>query len=409
MITVACSWRWVVIAFWFYSFYDITQGSMSNPADDRLTLDENLSFNRDKRPNISLSVTGTSSGGNWSFSEAICQGDNHPSRNTSNGHNLPMELCTPEAMVNMVSLSYRSTRYTELMACQYALKLYPQSRLAGDCALWITYEQVILQVSISALRQGFPDNRYQYTPNSEPPKYSIWGNSNDFETMMRIGQSLVESCQLRQPINANWNLEDMAFKYFAKVCLMISQYLLSSSPQSSFANLCWEPELQEAHRLYEAPGKWNVDEKCVSTLQTIAVKVLTFFLTNTLSRPFGILRNRLDSFLHRLLLLSEVPNVSKHIFLFLMEYSDFLLQAYWYPPFNRFALHAQTRNIDNSSIVSVSCKGLQGSRNEVYNTTLQLLRLVIVNELRYQKYQFATTYWCSAFNHVMPWLLPFAL
>ena len=57
---------------------------------------------------------------------------------------------------------------------------------------------------------------------------------------------------------------------------------------------------------------------------------------------------------------------------------------------------------DRKTTVALSVFHVKASRDEVYNTTLQLLRLVIVNELRHQKFDSLHTFICVLFDYFCP-------
>ena len=71
-----------------------------------------------------------------------------------------------------------------------------------------------------------------------------------------------------------------------------------------------------------------MDETCVSTLQTISVETLGVGLTDLLLSTMNDNHPAIDEFLYHALRLQEVRDVSKHVLLFLKEYSDFFLQAF---------------------------------------------------------------------------------
>ena len=254
---------------------------------------------------------------------------------------------------------HRISMYKDLRACQRSLKLNYKSTRSGGCALWITLEQLFVQHLISIFQSPERTFRslYLLLPNFEVPHLGTWSTSNDFETVMRIGQDLVESCQLRRPNKDIILSEQSAVTFSARASLLTVQYLLSTSFPSDLSKMCWEPELQEAERLYDFSGKWDVDEKCVSTLQTISVESLTYFLTGGWLPHFEESPPVMDELTQLFLSLSETPDISEHVLQFLKEYTSFLLQALWYPRFKRFLRYARQRSQDNSSIVSVSCKG----------------------------------------------------
>ena len=319
--------------------------------------------------------------------------------------------CQLAIATQMMLLAHWITKYDELRACQRSLKLNYKSESSEICVLWITVEQLLFQYFVRRVQlfERYSNSIFPILSNFKSPHLGIWGSSNDFETMMRIAQDLVESCELRRPNKYVLQPYKLSSTLFAKVCLTLVQHLFSTSPPSNFAKMCSEPELQEAERLYHIPGKWDVDEKCVSTLQTISVKNLRYMMTSTFSPPVGEFRTATDEMIWLSLSLSEIPDVSEHYLNFLKEYSDYFLQSFWYPPFKRFFRHARQRSQNNSSIVSVSCKGLQGSRDEVYNTILQLLRLMIVNELHHRKFDLYGTCFFVTFSYSLPILLQLVL
>ena len=382
----------------------VDPGSTATPAGESIGLDEILSFVN--FADSSMFTPNIPRGSNWSFAKEICHEQNHHSGSAMNRRALSRAYCGWEESANLTLLIYRISKYEGLRACQRFMKLDFRSRMSGKCAIWITFEHMVFQTIMSVSHVfKIVRNQLSLLPNADILESNIWGRSNDFETAMRIGRDLVESCQLRQAIQDNWFLDEMGYKMFAKLALLFARTVFSTSPPSNFANMCWEPELQEAERFYGAPGKWHVDEKCVSTLQKISVKILTYTLTVSLSPKLGEDRPELNNVIYFLLSLHDVPDIAEHILLFLKEYSDFFLQSFWYPPFKRFLRYAKQRSQDNSSIVSISCKGLQGSRNEVYNTILQLLRLVIVNELRYPTHSDAYILLGVIFNRLLPFIV----
>ena len=349
-------------------------------------------------------VRGHDRGGNRSFSDEVCLLDKHQVSNTSNHRGLTRQY---ESSLHMMLLAYRAFKYDTLRSCQRSLKLNYKSARSGGCALWITLEQLLFKSLLYLIEKcnflSFP--LYYFSA----PEHGIWGESNDYDNCYRIGQELVGLLSLREPVNDCSSPSETMLRIVGKGSLLAVQHMFSVWPPSDFAKMCWEPEIQEAERLYDAPGKWDVDEKCVSTLQTISVRVLAYIATFAFLPPSGVSRSGIDKLVHLVLSLYEIPDVSEHIHLFLNENSDVFLQAFWYPPFKRFLSYARQRSQDDSSVVSVSCKGLQGSRDEVYNTTLQLLRLIIVNEVRYQKFAFARTLFCVTLSNFLPCLLHVAL
>ena len=136
--------------------------------------------------------------------------------------------------------------------------------------------------------------------------------------------------------------------------------------------LCWEPELSAAQNLYSRPGRWDVSPDCVAVLKSIATRIFDTLVQGYLRiavsgtypgrwrilRPFVALMPRLfDSMKER------------------------VFQFFLYPTFNRLEQTARVRNAHRSSLISLSCNGLRGPKDEVYQSLLKLYRVIIINNL----------------------------
>ena len=175
------------------------------------------------------------------------------------------------------------------------------------------------------------------------------------------------------------------------------------------SDICWEPDLQAAESLYDKPGAWSVDEACVTTLQAMDSNMIRKLLNVPLRSMLAVSFSKLGVFGGGLPLLDGWKHrLAEGLLSFFDETWDQSLQRYVYPYFKRFLRHSKQRNNDNTT-VSVSCQGLRGVRRHVHFTVVQLLRLVIVNELRYRKHRFFPTLVAVFASHFIPCLVNYVI
>ena len=157
---------------------------------------------------------------------------------------------------------------------------------------------------------------------------------------------------------------------------------------------CWEPALVEAERLLDKPGRWEVNDACVDTVRTISRAAIRYLASRCLSASrIKKLKQKLDHFLKAL---------SNSAAALTRELSSAIWQTQFYPPFAAFKTLAHKRSQEQHTYVTVSCRGLRGSRREVFNATLTLLRLISVNFVRETNYEMATAWQASLLNSLLP-------
>ena len=159
--------------------------------------------------------------------------------------------------------------------------------------------------------------------------------------------------------------------------------------------------IQISNSLLGGKRESDVDCACVEMLKTPLVtafenmlKAFQFGFTPRCSQGFE------DHVRRRIM-----PLVSDFIFTYMRERWNPVLQAHLYPSFERFHSHANQTKGGTNSTVTVSCKGLRGSRDEVYETTLHLLRLVLVFYLQDTQHFLFRTITGIAANHFLPCVL----
>ena len=160
---------------------------------------------------------------------------------------------------------------------------------------------------------------------------------------------------------------------------------------------CWEPVLAAAGRLLDAPGRWEVNDACVDTLEALCTAVLRYLAPQTVTfvydgvKPSGLLR--------------AFGDISVKL---AQGATSALLQTVIYPAFREFKQLAKIRNQPHgiSGHAIVSCSGLRGRRREVFDTALRLLRMVGLNHVRMETYNIRSAMIVSVFSSVLPCTMP---
>ena len=284
------------------------------------------------------------------------------------------DLCTSHTAIRLLLCVTQIRLANQFEQCKLIIQTYPRSLHAGKCALFITLLQMLQEYRVPGIASQ--DTCLKY------------GKPFQLESMLRLGVQLIRSCRLEQETGrgdtcrsvlntshrAGEDVRSIPFylgQIYAKVSLVFAAASFQKRQQIEISTMCWEPELIHAQKLYQIPGRWDVDRRCVATLKTIGVSIL----------------GRLVAFLvplHVAVPRSRTTNVADEDLLsILRDSSEGLLQFLVYPAFNRFQRHAEERHhsYSNSNVV-VSCKGLRGSPQEAQDTAIRLFRLVITNELR---------------------------
>eukprot|EP00117_Sycon_ciliatum_P020905 scpid74175/ scgid18483/ len=182
-----------------------------------------------------------------------------------------------------------------------------------------------------------------------------------------------------------------------------AQSLISSHGKDFFLSSlrlpCWETDLLTAERLFDQPIKWDVDVKCIAVFRTISTSILNVVLKGSFQlRSYNLVRDdawigvKIHSFFYSL----------AEIFLKLdLSNSDYFLQRWFYPMFNRLLLRSRQSRANNiTSSEAPSCKGLRGSPDQVQKTVIKLTRMLMINELRHRKYLWLAHAFISVANQL---------
>ena len=178
----------------------------------------------------------------------------------------------------------------------------------------------------------------------------------------------------------------------------LAKYFLSSigiakeSKLIDYRAACWLPELQSAALLYHAPGRWEVDDQCISTVQRVFSKILLFHIGGFLQPPSFDMEEG-----------SYLRYFPKAFYEAVLENSEDLLQRMVYPAFKRLRHMAALRRNVQSPVAIVTCTGLRGTRDEAIEATERLLRLLFVNEAQYVENSNGFSYYLAILlNHILP-------
>ena len=191
----------------------------------------------------------------------------------------------------------------------------------------------------------------------------------------------------------SWDMEDgCASVLMAKFSL----FMLGSLDEKKLLDYraaCWLPELQSTALLYHTPGRWEVDDQCISTVQRVLSKTLSFLIGGFLQPPPVDMEER-----------SYVRYFPMALYQAVLESSDKLFQYFVYPAFKRLRHTAALRRNVQSPVIVVTCAGLRGTRDEAIEATERLLRLLLVNETQYlgNNRSFITYMLSSILNHILP-------
>ncbi|MEM8501478.1 MAG: hypothetical protein AAF542_25950 [Pseudomonadota bacterium] len=154
------------------------------------------------------------------------------------------------------------------------------------------------------------------------------------------------------------------------------------------ADICWEPEIQQSARLYLLEGSWNVDNHCITALQTLTqtmfqygFKIFNKFALSAITSVVREFKGRVSWKAEKFI---DLFHRLAHELLPLAEEKDELIdQIYLYRMFASMRKTAAQRYQPRSKMTSarVSCDGLQGEREDVIATFIELTRLVFVNQM----------------------------
>ena len=292
--------------------------------------------------------------------------------------------------------------------CSLLLQNAPSSLESGYCSLFLTALHLAM---------------HQFTPISSDYCWEVGGDFR-MESMLKLGLQLIISCHLRNPDRYSAcpsilraGFKDVAVvRYYigqawSKIFLVLAGGLFQNHQRLNLSDMYWETEFRHSEELYRLSGKWDVNRECVTALQSVSVtvprKVVVWAFGGIISEPGHVFQMKYSGILSaaQRLLKRWLPKLTPVFTSALRENSDRLLQRLLYPSFKRFLHHAKQRSEDNSNTVHVSCEGLHGNRNEVLDTTLSLLRLVIINELHHYNFSVYPAMIGTACNHFLPCFL----
>ena len=338
---------------------------------------------------------------NWSFASEICGLGRH-----ENAHSSYLDFqrdipCNVALARSLAACSGVTILDHHLRGCQDAMEHNYTSLESSYCAVVMVF---FMAFHDDAVYAGRPISFITPKHQAEVRK---WCTTDDYENVFSMARQAIASCSLLKPIREpNCFKGDLNLKFANKMALLFTASIFDKSRLSHLATststICWEPDLQAAQVIIKTPGRWDVDAACVRTLQTElagAVKtmagVYSYYFFGGLT-DHGVIGNVLFRFKHEIAA-SLAAYIDGHL--------DALFQAYMYPSFDRFLRYADQRQQDKNSNVTVSCKGLRSSRDEVYDTTLQLLRLVLVFYLQDTRQYLPATLVGIAVNNYLPCFL----
>ena len=162
---------------------------------------------------------------------------------------------------------------------------------------------------------------------------------------------------------------------------------------------CWQPDLQQAARLYDRPGRWDVDDACIDVFYGAMRKVLRLIFRNAVHqfnktfKPIGAKSS----------LVAELIQTYVQAFV-----TKFLA---WNFPNRIHGLReeASRRRSIVSGRTTVSCRKLKGTRSEVFSNLLTLARLVFVKDIRHHSHAMRTAVFISILDEIVPCALQYAV
>ena len=186
----------------------------------------------------------------------------------------------------------------------------------------------------------------------------------------------------------SWDVEDGCTSVFmAKVSLFVLAFM-DENKLLDYRTVCWLPELQSTALLYHTPGRWEVDDHCISTVQRVLRKILLLLIGGFLQPPPFDMEER-----------SYMRYFPKALYEAVLENSDKLFQYFVYPAFKRLRHTAALRRNVQSPVAIVTCAGLRGTRDEAIEATERLLRLLFVNEAQSEGFSYILA---VLLNHFLP-------
>eukprot|EP00117_Sycon_ciliatum_P043594 scpid66177/ scgid31546/ len=169
---------------------------------------------------------------------------------------------------------------------------------------------------------------------------------------------------------------------------------------------CWETDLLAAEKLFYQPLQWNVDADCIAVLQSTITHILravskmaaTFYGFDATFGPEKLTFNYYEFGPKILAFIDSLLSIARQLD---PANSDYFLQRWFYPMFNRLLLRSRQSRANNiTSSEAPSCKGLRGSPDQVQKTVIKLTSMLMINELRHHKYSFVAHAFISVANQL---------
>lgn len=322
-----------------------------------------------------------------------------------------------------------------LSHCGKALKRDMESLESIYCLVTLTTLELYWKVFMEAFEFG-GCHRWARLSTADFQKWCYDPTPDDHPHFFAIGRYFVDHYHLKAAPNTTYvcnmysenrfDLEREHPQIYNSILLMKTAASLQGrfrygSRLPKVSEMCWEPTLQGPNELYLKPGRWNVSMECVTLLQTLAAKMFRN-MTRRYNAYFHHSDESLSKSLDYITSLYAVDSRFRKWFPALFRYRDEVRTVVYdaedpinqlqvYPIFRRFEDTVRRRQTaatgdmtssssadmtSSSSAAVVSCDGLQGTREDVVATVIQLLRLVIVNDLH------VLPYWRIALEHIIP-------
>ena len=195
---------------------------------------------------------------------------------------------------------------------------------------------------------------------------------------------------------------DLALLFIAKTVVTLvsrpgQRFLDSRTPGPSIP--CWQPDLQQAARLYDLPGHWDVDDACIDVFYGAMRKVLRLIFRNAMHqfnktfKPIG----------------AKSSLVAMFIQTFVQAFVTKFLAWNFPKRIHGLREEASRRRFIVSGRTTVSCRKLKGTRSEVFSTLLTLARLVFVHDIRHHKNPMRTAIFISILDAIIPCAFQYAV
>ena len=162
---------------------------------------------------------------------------------------------------------------------------------------------------------------------------------------------------------------------------------------------CWQPDLQQAARLYDRPGHWDVDDACIDVFYGATRKVLRLIFRNAMHQ-FNKTFKPIDA---------KSSLVAVFIQTFVQAFVTKFLAWNFPKGIHGLREEASRRRFIVSGRTTVSCRKLKGTRSEVFSTLLTLARLVFVHNIRHYNNAMRTAIFISILDAIIPCAFQYAV